>query len=67
MLDRKECEHLRFTGDSVLFAELLEVARKLQLIVDYIYDAVLVHSRLDPTVLIRLMQTIQHGGFPKHL
>jgi hypothetical protein len=58
MLHRKEREHLRFTREPVLFVELLEVAHELHLIVDDIYDAVLVHPRLDPTVLVRLMQTI---------
>ena len=67
MLHRKECEHLRFTGVSVLLVDLLEVAHELKLVIDDVYDAVLVHPRLYPAVLIRLMQTIQHGGLPKHL
>ena len=67
MLHREEREHLRLTCEPVLFVDLLEAAHELQLIVDDIYDAVLVHPWLYPAVLVRLMQTIQHGGLPKHL
>lgn len=67
VLHCEEFEHLRFTCESVLFIELLEGAHELYLVVDDVYDAVLVHARFDPAVFVRLMQTIQHGGFPEHL